>query len=822
MSNSPDRDMSATEGTSNANVREEESVGGDGTLVAVAESPGTEILVTDGLYRRAAEGVGILRAQLAAGAYKVVFTTADVRSEHIVVVRPGKETKLAADRDSMRFPTAAPLRGTSNSREYHRQAALELSLQKPVRIGRGGKSRLFLFVRRLERSDQRLTEGLTLWNDRDKPAFDLATLEEEPRDEAWAGIHLELEPGNYRLRMAAGPEYSVEQTVVTCSGWQTQVLLLRRPWSESNATEQWFDLSQASILMARPEVGFKPEKQERLTTSRGEWENFDLGLRWTEQARRALADGRVAVADHLLDDFLYQKLDNPMLGIFGAHLLLRRLDDAPQPKHSRNEITSIRRRLFDIAVRLRGVVGNHPDVLALLTKCSPRQADVAGLRFPHPPMLRSSWDAVIAASADYKELIPARTLAARISARTTGACGTWLSWQPVQGAPQLPPAGWSKGTGGLGIGKIRELYRKVVIWVGAHASRCDELAGADPRLRSDEQILHYFLDVAKYENRKRFKNADEDLVAADPESAAGTREAASEIERGKGATAAASKGAAVRGLANPYLRWPSIVRMLQLPPATIERSLHSIESKMEDIAPKSPESWPPPDSLGYLHGESFGRLMLDLARQLMGKYRSMDFTDAVGQVYAWLEGKVAEEPDFVTSGKFKSQRAFLGYVKQAMWNAGRLAARKRKRHETLGLLPIEEPVDKRDASAEAAVEFVEQIDQLPELERKVLYHYLLKEKSLDEVARIIGRSLKATVALYERAIMSWSRTQQATTGGPTKRPKPAGKKPRGPKPGTAKSTGLKKGLQSGGRKIGAPRKTPLSVRMSKKGRPKKS
>jgi hypothetical protein len=826
MSSSADNDApDAADALAAVPIVSGEPLEGEGTLVADADSPGTEIVVIDGCSQRVARGVGRLRQTLPAGIYKVVFTTGGMKSDQIVVVHAGKEAKVGVDRKELLFPSAVPLHGTSTSREHHRAAASHLSREKPLTFGKGGGSRLFVFVRALEPLDYHLVDDLTLVDEHDDTVFDFKNAAVADVDEAHSGVNLELAPGCYRLRMTLSSKFSAEQTVITCANWQTQVFLHRRPWKREELEQRWFDLAQISMLMSKPEVGFNPEKQDRLTTSKGEWEEFDQGLRWGEQARRAWADGRLAVADDALESFLYRKFDNPMLGIFGAHLLMRRLDRDRRLEISPRAAADVRSRLHVIAENLRDLLGDHPDVIALYAKCSPTLFNERRIRCIHPPMLRSSWNALIAASAQHPALFSAGTLAARISARTLGVHGAWLLWQPVAGPPPPPPPGAAEKAGELGLGKVREVYRKVATWVGEHVNRSKELAGSTPLLRAEERMLNYLLALAKHETRERFDYADLD---ADKPSARETSFGFTGKSEHRVEPPAPVKSVADRAVADPYLKVASIVRSLQLPPVVIERSLLSIESRMEAIQTKPPEKWPPTDSSEYIHGESFGRLMLDVAKQLMGRYRSMDFTDAVAQVYAWLDGRVEREPDFVSGGRFKSQAAFVAYVKQAMWNAGRLAARKRKRQESLGILSIEDAMDPLDVNAEAAGAMVDQLDQLPELQHKVLYHYLLKEKTVEQVAATLGLSLKMTVALYEKALSAVIPDGPAALRAPKKtaagRSKPGSKNG---SPSAVKKAGAKKvvpqqgGPQKAGSQAGVPQKAIAKKQIAKKPFPKK-
>ena len=98
------------------------------------------------------------------------------------------------------------------------------------------------------------------------------------------------------------------------------------------------------------------------------------------------------------------------------------------------------------------------------------------------------------------------------------------------------------------------------------------------------------------------------------------------------------------------------------------------------MAPEQPdEAWPPADGRAYIRSEHFAHLLVDLAGSLAARYSGMDFTDAVAQVFAWFDGKLAEDPRFINRRRFRTEGALRAYLRQALWNAARLAERRRKR-----------------------------------------------------------------------------------------------------------------------------------------------
>jgi hypothetical protein len=108
-----------------------------------------------------------------------------------------------------------------------------------------------------------------------------------------------------------------------------------------------------------------------------------------------------------------------MLGPYGANLLL-----ATGASRVR-ELAVVRRNL-------RRLLGDHPDVSALDVRAG---ETVSTLRVP--PMLRASWDALVAATAEHPELITADSLPGNIANHMFGT-GVWLTWEATRARSAKP------------------------------------------------------------------------------------------------------------------------------------------------------------------------------------------------------------------------------------------------------------------------------------------------------------------------------------------------------------------------------------------------
>ena len=93
--------------------------------------------------------------------------------------------------------------------------------------------------------------------------------------------------------------------------------------------------------------------------------------------------------------------------------------------------------------------------------------------------------------------------------------------------------------------------------------------------------------------------------------------------------------------------------------------------------------WPPYRADEYFRSERFGEVTISIVRMLTQKYPAIDFSDAVATTFVWFERTGNENPDFLRSGRFPTEAAFRAYVRQALWNAARAAARSRASRKEL-------------------------------------------------------------------------------------------------------------------------------------------
>lgn len=391
-------------------------------LTAHAEDESTLIEVLDGNLNPVpgSSRLGETTVEVPPGAYAIRFQIGADYVQRIAILEPqSPETHVwLRDADAPRFATSVPVRHTRSTREIHREPAQRLSLSPPLPVSgeKPGDSRLLIFARDLiERRHNDPAQGLSLHDLDGTLLADFGTVGERNPVDRWAGVHLELTAGAYRLRLSRSTRRFSEQIICLAKGWQTQVFLLAEGVGDSDLDRR-VNLAGASVLMARPDVGFNPERQD---------------LRWTESALRALRQSE-NIPGSVRTEMLWEKFRNPMLGIYAGLLHLRR-----------KEINSwLLRQVFH---NLMGLVGPLPDVLAIgwgLALRDPNTKEDAlfmqALNRPGdlstPPLLRASWELLVEATVLQPELVPAGSFAERASMRLTTA-GPWFSWR---GDP--PPA----------------------------------------------------------------------------------------------------------------------------------------------------------------------------------------------------------------------------------------------------------------------------------------------------------------------------------------------------------------------------------------------
>jgi hypothetical protein len=348
-------------------------------------SPLAEVFVIDRAFELVQRAIGDLVCNVEPGVYKVKAKLGDAIAEELVVLDDDQEVDLTTALD---VGSAAPVEGTARSGLRDMVVAEEES--RRLEASHGAGARIFVMTRR--------------WAGGAPPAVSLHDLDgdllAEPDasvagpDEVTLSVSVEVSPGAYFLRWRDDSGVTAEQCVHAVDGWQTQVFVL-----EEGEKAAEIGRTRVSVLM-----------------SRESFDSTDEENRLVEEARTALADERRIASDQL-NGVLFEKFNNPMLGLFGAHLMLvaRDAERVAEVEGSRRRARPLAPVQFDqqqfdrVVAGLEGALGHqHPDVVALATQTSGVALQEL-TRVYAPPMLFRSWKLLVDASNREPELVPAST-----------------------------------------------------------------------------------------------------------------------------------------------------------------------------------------------------------------------------------------------------------------------------------------------------------------------------------------------------------------------------------------------------------------------------
>lgn len=380
-------------------------------LTVQAEEAGTEIFLLDDQSRVIQREIGNLETSQPPGVYKIKIRAGYAKYEEILFLEAEPVTKSY---HALPFFSPIPLDGTAARIESHARAAERFTQEAtPVVIGEG--SGLFVFARDFPcNGDENQTpvvenpaQGLSIKNINGETLVNLQERSEVSHGtEPWAGCLIQLDPGSYVISLKAPDGEVSEQIVYAANAWHTQVFVTQRSHEKKieTASGEWEetlfrlpDLSGAAVLVTRNKY-FRAD---------------DPYARLAELARLNLSIRRQVLAGKLRD-MLDHKFEQPMLGVYAAHLLLLEKElDTP---------------LFEVVIgNLRNLLGDsHPDVEAL--SLATNESGTSHV-FTTPPMLRASWMLVVRASAQRPDLVPIGSLSAQVADCVLGN-EPWLTWLP--------------------------------------------------------------------------------------------------------------------------------------------------------------------------------------------------------------------------------------------------------------------------------------------------------------------------------------------------------------------------------------------------------
>ncbi|WP_291088556.1 caspase family protein [Hydrogenophaga sp.] len=375
-----------------------------------------EIFVIDGRFSLVDFSPARISTPLPPGLFKIKVRVSNAVTEHVILL--DRDHRVVDGPGTTELPaTVIPLSATAATHETHelaRKNAVSAAMLKELPEGTAA---LMLMVRTFSSRDDPVPnttppwQGVQIVDDAGQVVLDMegengVVRTEVPDGTAYASVV--VNPGCYYLRQRlnsptapftdgqadalAGPSYPIEQSVIACAGWRTEVYILRRV------------VPGAREVDGRPRVAIAMRRHDRPMTAGTQAEDL-----LAETAKLALASER-RVLNKELESALMLKSGNPIASIIGGHLLL-----VEQERDPGRDIS-----MLDIVVaNLRKQVGDgHPDVEALALRC--RDTKASGT-ITGPPMFQRSWAVLVQAAFKQPDLVPAPM------------------WARVQASSGLPP-----------------------------------------------------------------------------------------------------------------------------------------------------------------------------------------------------------------------------------------------------------------------------------------------------------------------------------------------------------------------------------------------
>ena len=345
-----------------------------------------------------------------------------------------------------------------------------------------------------------------------------------------------------------------------------------------------------------------------------------------------------------------------MLGVVGAHILLR------QPKPDGDLLAALL-----AALGASDLIPGHPDLRALRATVRARfkQAEAPEL-LDYPPMFEASFREAIASDWGRFDVISPGGLAGRVAPRLV-PLSPWTTWQAALdeaacSSPQTDPDATADFLG--------DWLRRVLPQLSL-ANRVVRVFGFDWGAAGPRELWG------------RFAGSNDPAV----------RKLADQLR-------AIYRFAEKQGGADALkeMRLDGLAQSLGLPQASVAAAAMELARDLLALRPpegvhaevraeKEAEAWPPPNGTRFIRGEAFGRLLLGVVAELAAKYPANDFTDGAAQVFAWFDGKLKQNRRFINGRRFPTEAAFRAYLRQAVWNAARMAERRRRKGKEVQALP---------------------------------------------------------------------------------------------------------------------------------------
>lgn len=395
-------------------------------------NPQADILLINSLFSVVARRATPLDATIPVGIYAMKVKVGDEETEELFAVPRGTET-IEKYLTAPEFGSPVPLSNTSTTHEYHQAVVSKYLAHDAPRIVRGTGSSLMVCVRDPSKMNfavpesERHTYANNFNNFRllNCDGVELVNLDKEAEQNVANGYmatRVELDPGSYTLAYRHGDE-QICLPLPTAAGWTLQVYLQLAP-TTTDGFEKRPDFRDVALIFDRSTNGFQPNRSD---------------LQAIETVRKGLIEGRNYVDTTIMREMLQRKFENPILGLYAAHLFLL------EPSVNVGSLEEVVRNTA-------AMLGErYPDIVALAWACqrqsgrplSPTIADLKTLlgQLAGPPLLARSWDLLIDAAREFDATLIGRSPAFRMAGDLVSQ-GVYLTWrtsrrEPAQAADSI-------------------------------------------------------------------------------------------------------------------------------------------------------------------------------------------------------------------------------------------------------------------------------------------------------------------------------------------------------------------------------------------------
>ncbi|QFY42617.1 hypothetical protein F6R98_08280 [Candidatus Methylospira mobilis] len=363
-----------------------------------------EIIVVDGRFNKVESGIRKIETALQAGRYLVKTRIGDSVAERFIAVP--EQSVVNIQPETLVFDSAIPVLAAPVPEVLEAESRLISNVPVPEQ----GEGVISVFVRG-SNPDSARDGALSLYAcsgaktrliSPDKPVT-------EGKREPITGFSIKLASGGYILQSSGkNGAGAIEMMLWVSEGFETRVYLeyperdsasKSEPPSDQRSRRK-FDLSRASIAMLLPGTDITSDAASK-------------AVRALEMARTCLIAERPIMLRQILETSCKERIENPMLVIFAAHLT--RLGASAE---------SDLRLLTAVTEKLEQMVPGHPDVKALQLWLGDRSC----LPIDSPPMLKSSWAIIAEKTAADEYAVREDSLTAWVGPHVT-ASRPWLVWR---------------------------------------------------------------------------------------------------------------------------------------------------------------------------------------------------------------------------------------------------------------------------------------------------------------------------------------------------------------------------------------------------------